>query len=325
MLDHLFAHLEPDELNDARRAQAEGAFISLSEGICHYERLLPPRRADDSPADPEPGAAPNDWIVLIHGFSTPSFIWDPIIPALLDLRLGVLRYDLFGRGYSDRPSGPYTIHRFVRQLRELLDALDLRQPLHLVGLSMGGPIAARFAAAHPERVRSLILIAPAGAQAVTLWPVWLARLPLLPELLLALLGEGRWLERLASDLFHPSLVERFGARYRSQIRIRGFRRALLSTVRSGMLGSFLETYRQVGISGIPTLLLWGTDDQAVPIWQSQHLLQVLPQAEFHPIEGAGHLPYHERPEMVQTILADFLRRHAGLPAFHNQARNNPGS
>ncbi len=297
-------------MNDALRAQAEGAFISLAEGICHYQLLLPPDRAGDSSWNPQLGAPSSDLIVLIHGFSAPYFVWDPIVPFLLNLGIGVLRYDLFGRGYSDRPPGPYTIHRFVRQLCDLLDGLSIHHPVHLAGLSMGGPIAASFAASHPQRVRSLILIAPAGAQPVSLWPARLARLPLLPEILLALVGEGQLLQRLAADLFDPRLVERFITRYRPQTRIRGFRRALLSTARSGMLDSFLETYRRVGKLAIPTLILWGEADRAVPIRQSRLLCQAIPQAEFHPIQGAGHLPYHERPEAVQAMLSAFLSRYS---------------
>ena len=135
------------------RLAADGTahqFIELSEGTVHY-RLT----GDDQ--------AP--LVVLIHGFSVPSFVWDEVIPPLLESGYRVLAYDNYGRGFSDRLSGPYTADRSDRLLVELLDKLQIRQKVHLVGYSMGGATAAIFCARHAAQVASLSLIAPAGFRA----------------------------------------------------------------------------------------------------------------------------------------------------------------
>ncbi len=144
--------LHPGEtrvLDDQARLAAPGEFIRLPDGMVHYELK--------GPADGQP-------VVLVHGFSVPYYIWDPTFPALAAAGFRVLRYDLFGRGYSDRPDLPYTMDLFVRQLRGLIEALQLKVPLDLVGLSMGGPISAGFTDRHPELVRKLCLLDPAGFQ-----------------------------------------------------------------------------------------------------------------------------------------------------------------
>ncbi|MGB7874199.1 MAG: hypothetical protein WBL25_07430, partial [Anaerolineales bacterium] len=77
-----------EELNEAARAGAPGSFVQLSDGCSHYELGGPP--------DGQP-------VVLVHGFSVPYFIWDPTFSFLTECGFRALRYDLFGRGYSDRP------------------------------------------------------------------------------------------------------------------------------------------------------------------------------------------------------------------------------
>src|SRR3972149_9257308 len=129
-----------------------GSFIQLSDGVTHYEL--------GGPQNGQP-------VVLVHGFSVPYFIFDPTFEALTKAGFRVLRYDLFGRGWSDRPRAKYNISLFVKQLKDLLDALQFQQ-VNLIGLSMGGPIAASFTARYPERVDKLALIDPAGARPIDL-------------------------------------------------------------------------------------------------------------------------------------------------------------
>ena len=285
---------ETKYLNDSVRQAADGSFIRLSDGVTHYELG---------------GNESGGTVVLVHGFSVPSFIFDPTFEFLVKSGFHVLRYDLFGRGLSDRPDTRYDIDLFVRQLTDLLDALRLPLPVNLVGLSMGGPITASFTARRPERVRSLTLIDPAGARAVALTPLVRAlRLPFVAEAVVGLTGSGPFVESVAKDFFDPNLVEQFKSRYKVQMQYRGFLRAILSTMRNGMLESFLQTYRQVGKMGKPVLLFWGRDDRTVPFAHSRDLLAAMPNADFHVIEACGHIPHYERPGEVNPILMEFLKR-----------------
>jgi pimeloyl-ACP methyl ester carboxylesterase len=281
------------ELNGSVRAQVGGAFIQLPNGITHYE-LANPESAET--------------VVLVHGFSVPYFIYDPTFAFLTQQGFRVLRFDLFGRGFSDRPRARYDLDFFVDQLRDLMDALRITRNANLIGLSMGGIIASAFTLRHPERVGRLVLIDPAGAAAVALTPMLkAAKLPLVPEAVLGVAGSGFLIQNAAKDFFDPSLVEHFIARYRVQLQYKGFGRAILSTIRNGMLDSFIHVYEALGKLDQDVLLLWGRNDVTTPFAQNEILLKALPRVEFHPIENCGHIPHYEKPEIVNPLLLKFLR------------------
>lgn len=285
---------ETKELNDATRRLAGGSFVQLPDGITHYELCNPTR---------------DNTVVLVHGFSVPYFIFDPTFYFLKERGCRVLRYDLFGRGFSDRPDKNYNIDLFVRQLSDLLDALRITRPVSLIGLSMGGPIAATFTAGHAQRVDKLVLIDPAGAR-----PIMLARIlkavarPFVGEAILSLVGSGGLLKNIASDFFDKKLVEQFQDRYLVQMQFKGFRRAILSTIRNNMLESFIDTYRRVGVLQKPVLLIWGRHDTTVPLRHSDDLCAAIPEIDFHIVEDSSHIPHYEKPAETNALLLDFLRK-----------------
>ena len=286
---------ETRELNEATRTRSalDGAFIQLTNGVTHYE---------------VGNEQDEETVVLVHGFSVPYYIYDPTFEFLTKAGFRTLRYDLFGRGFSDRPSVEYDLNFFVGQLTDLLDRLSFTRRLSLIGLSMGGPIAAAFTARNPNRVAKLILIDPVGARPITLSPrLKVAKIPLLPEGILGILGSDFLLKSVARDFFDPALVEHFLMRYRIQMQYKGFGRAILSTIRNNMLGSFVDIYQEVGALNIPVLLFWGRQDSTVPFEHSHDLRAKMPRAEFHVIENCGHIPHYERPDEVNPILLHFLR------------------
>jgi len=183
-------------LDDHLRASLPGGFIQLTDGVTYYELA---------------GTVDRPLVILVHGLSVPSYIWEPAFKTLRRAGFCVLRYDLFGRGYSDRPRAAYTLDFFERQLAELLAALDLRQQLSVIGLSMGGPIAAAFAAHQPARVARLGLIDPAGLLDWNPPSLRLLRLPVIGELLMELNGEQFVVSSQASDFYNPERFPAYGA------------------------------------------------------------------------------------------------------------------
>lgn len=286
---------ETEELNDSTRNAFDGSFISLPNGITHYELANP--QAENT-------------IVLIHGFSVPSFIFDPTFRFLTESGFRVLRYDLFGRGFSDRPRTRYNIDLFIKQLYDLLDALRFTSPVNLIGLSMGGPVSATFTARHPERVKSLTLIDPSGARPVSLTPMLrLAKVPIVAETVFGLMGTDGMVRSAGRDFYDPRLVDHFIGKYRVQMQYKGFKRALLSSIRNNMLGSFVKSYKQVGKLDKPVQLFWGRDDATVPFEHSNDLRAAMPNIEFHVFENCGHIPHYEKPDEVNPILLNFLLNH----------------
>jgi len=282
---------ETEELDDTVRASAPGSFVQLSDGCTHYELGGPD------------GGQP---VVLVHGFSVPYFLWDPTFKFLAESGFHVLRYDLLGRGYTDRPNLRYDIDTFCKQLEELLDTLGFER-INLMGLSMGGPITATFTARHPGRVRKLALVDPAGARTVTVVRILkAATTPGFGELALGLFGHKRMMKGLKSDFYDPAHIKEFVNQYLVQTKYKGFLRAILSTMRNGMLGDFSSTYCKVGELGIPTALFWGRNDKTVPFAQSADILAAISQAEFHAFENCAHMPHYENPDAFNPVLLEFL-------------------
>jgi len=134
-------------MDGAARNAAPGQFVGLSDGVTHYQLEGP----EDGPV-----------ILCIHGLTTPSFVFDAMVPGLVAGGYRVLRYDLYGRGFSDRPKRAYDVHRFTGQAIELLDALKIDGPVTVLGYSMGGAVATALTQAHGARVERLVLLAPGG-------------------------------------------------------------------------------------------------------------------------------------------------------------------
>ncbi|MFN8414222.1 MAG: alpha/beta hydrolase [Anaerolineales bacterium] len=284
---------ETKELNEITRQEASGSFVKLTDGFTHYELA---------------GNEQGPRVVLVHGFSVPYYLFDNTFEFLCNSGFRVLRYDLFGRGFSDRPKVEYNIHLFVRQLKELLDALNFKD-VNLLGLSMGGPVTASFIDKYPEYISSHIMIDPAGAKPIRFSRLLkVATLPVLGELIFGLFGSGNMVKNIASDLFTSELVRQFQAKYKIQMQYQGFKRAILSTIRNNMLESFFDTYQRIGKLQKPTLLFWGRQDATVPFEHSELLLQAIPHIQFHAIENCGHMPQYEKPEEVHPILLEFLKR-----------------
>lgn len=285
---------ETKELNDEARRSAGGEFIRLSHGWTHYEL-----------GGNESGAI----VVLVHGFSVPYFIYDPTFEFLTQAGFHVLRYDLFGRGFSDRPPVDYTLDFFIQQLTDLLDALRFNRPVNLIGVSMGGLIASAFTVRHPQRVDKLVLIDPAGAQAISISPVLKAlRMPFVAEAVFSLVGSEPFIQSIAKDFFDPKLVAHFITKYRVQMQYKGFVHAILSTMRNGLLDSFEHIYRALGDADKDILLFWGRNDETVPFEHSALIRELIPRVQFHAIENCGHIPHYEKPAAVNPILLEFLRQ-----------------
>jgi pimeloyl-ACP methyl ester carboxylesterase len=265
--------------------------IHLPHGNTYYELAGPPD-----------GAV----VVLIHGFSVPSYIWEPTFQPLAQADLRPLRLDLYGRGNSARPKVDYTLELFVEQIADLLDALEIHTPVHLVGLSMGGPIAAGFCAAHPERAARLVLIDPAGMIPWTSIRLSALRTPGLGEGIFGLFGKKFIVRSQESDFHHPERFRGYGELARPQMLSPGYFRALLSTLRKGPLGDLSELYRQVGEQGREILIVWGQEDRTFPVALGQKALAWMPAARLEVIADAGHIPHYEHPEIVNPLLKCFL-------------------
>lgn len=283
---------ESSELTDAVRRQAGGSFIHLADGYTHYQ-LAGPEHART--------------VVLVHGFSVPYYLWDQTFDPLVQAGFRVLRYDEYGRGLSDRPNVSYNPNLYDRQLVQLLDALQITEPVDLVGASMGGPIVVTFADRHWGRVRTISLFDPAYGTGFL--PPWPLRWPLVGEYVMCVKIAPILSASQKDDFVHPERFPDYFPKYAEQMRYRGFRRSVLSTILDFLSQDNTQAFARVGRSGKPAFLVWGKKDEDMPFAVSQDVLRALPQAEFLPMDDAAHVGFYEHPEVVNPALIEFLRKH----------------
>lgn len=267
------------------------SFVELKDGVVHY-RLE--------------GPAGGPLIVLVHGFSTPSFVWNDYFAPLTRAGYRVLSFDIYGRGFSDRPATRYDADLSDRELEELLDKLAPGEPVHLVGYSMGGAVTTIFAARHPERARSLTLIAPAGLGVAKSDNAELLKRPLI----------GDWIVRMFGlKIFHAAAADqarfapdptRFLTDFDRQMDYRGYGDALLSTLRYYPLTGSDAAYAEAGRAARPVMVIWGEADDTVPFSNAKKLMELMPRAKLYSYPKLGHEIGFSQSAMLSGLIADFL-------------------
>ena len=291
---YLASNREKEEIDEAKRVEIGGTYIGLSEGITHYELIGPPKASV---------------VVLVHGGSVPMWGWDSQVASLTAAGFRVLRYDMYARGYSDRPNVDYSRALYRNQLLELVDALELIEPVDLVGLSFGGAIAADFTANHPGRVRRLVLCAPIVAFAETGRNATyqkLLRIRVIGDFLLRTVVMQKYIER-ACYLFEPSeKANHYNELFREQFKYKGGEKAVLSMFRGDALGDYRDYYGAIGKQDRKVILIWGTADTEVSRSMIDEVREAIPHIRFHSLEGVGHGLNFEASKELNELLIDFL-------------------
>jgi pimeloyl-ACP methyl ester carboxylesterase len=290
-----FADRERCELDSRERARLGGTYASLPSGVTHYELTGP----EDGPV-----------VVLVHGVTIPQWTWDRQVPVLTAAGFRVLRYDLFGRGRSDRPPGAYSRRRYREQLTHLLDFLHLETPVDLVGHSFGAMIAADFTAFSPARVGRLVVVSPPNDPIRDRTPmgslVRVGRIPLVGRLAMRLHVVPLSVRRVEGFVGEAQVDrERYLRLYREQIEYRGFERAFLSLFRGDAVGDYSRAYRRAG-EGRDVLIIWGNRDTNVSRERAEEVCRAIPHAVFRELNDVGHQPHWQVPVRFNDIVVRFL-------------------
>ena len=287
------------DLDDTARKKAPGSFVALSDGQVHYQWH-----------GPENG----DITVMVHGLSTPSFVWKGLLEHMTGAGLRVLTYDLYGRGWSDRPDADNSAEFFDRQLVELLKSQNVAGPINLVGYSMGGAIAVNYAANHPNAVTRLGLFAPAGfpdPEGLTTKMIGMMNIPVFGDWFMGTLGRKLMIGGMAEPKNQGPVIPDIVARYEEQISYKGFLRSMVSTMRHFPLTTLQAQYEVVGKQGLPVAAIWGDQDTVVPVWQADLVKNAVPHLQLHVIKGGYHSVPFIQVDEAGPILARFLTSPAG--------------
>ena len=274
--------------------QAPGLFAALSQGETHYRWHGPAR---------------GPVAVLVHGLTTPSPVWDDVAQGIVALGYRVLTYDLYGRGYSDAAPGLQDRAFFLRQLSDLLAHENLSENITLVGYSMGGAIATAQAATHPEQIKRLVLIAPAGILPLPDTGIEgvVRRTPGLGDWLHLALGARRMQARIRANATRDGTAPALTALQLAELNRRGFLPAVLSSLRGILSQTQEEDHRALGRADVPVFAIWGEGDTVIAI-RGLGLLATWNRAtRQESLPDAGHGLIHTHAPQILDLLRAMLR------------------
>jgi pimeloyl-ACP methyl ester carboxylesterase len=250
-------------------------------------------------------------VILIHGISCSVLEWEHVIEEL-SMRHRVFALDMVGHGLTDKPLDlAYSVQDFGKHVLAFMDKMNLASA-SLIGNSLGGRVALECAAMAPERVKALVLSAPAAVANPTLFDFRLASIPFLGELLTApnppgtgkiwraafvdksLVTKTLIAEKVALAK-QPGAGKVFLKALRNMLSVGGFKPEVLS-----------DTHAKARQVKTPTLLMWGQQDRFLPISHMPTLMQLMPHAVPLVIENCGHVPMIEYPKEFNRASLEFL-------------------
>lgn len=242
-------------------------------------------------------------LILLHGWALHAGLFAPLLPALAR-RFRVHAVDLPGHGYSP-PVSPYTLDAIVQALQEAF--APVKEPLRVLGWSLGGMLALRWARTQPERLAQLVLVATTPRfVAAADWPYAMA-----PATLARFADELRVAYRLTLQRFLTLQVQGSveGIALLKQLRARLFERGEPSprVLRDALaLLSTTDLRRDVAEIHTPALVVTGDRDALTPAAAGEWLARTLPNARYANISGAAHAPFLSHRMTFTGMATSFL-------------------
>ena len=231
-------------------------------------------------------------LLFLHGAGGGG--WTPGLEQLAQ-RFQVYAPTHPGFGASDLREEWDSLDDYVYHYLDLLDTLGLER-VHLAGASMGGWLAAELAVGHSHRLRTLVLLDPAG--------LWVDEAPMADLFLLPQeeLTKLMWHDPSRAPARPPATPESMLAEARTR-----------TTVARVAWNPYFHNPKLPGRLGriaVPTLVLWGESDRLIPLEHGRRYQQLIPGAELQVIPECGHSIFREQPERGAQAIADFIARHS---------------
>lgn len=280
---------------DKPRAQLERDYLANPADMVDLGGVLLHVR-DSGPRD-----APA--VIMVHGFGASLHTWEAWASEISRTHR-VIRLDLPGSGLSPPDSeNDYTDERVATLLLRLMDKLGVERAV-LVGNSIGGRIAWRTAAAHPERIEKLVLISPDGFASPGFEYGKAPAVPAMMSLMRYALPKFMVRSNLAQSYGDPKALDAMTVdRYFDLLLAPGSRQALLDRLGQTVLSDPRPVLKKIAI---PVLLVWGEKDALIPFSNAQDYLAHLQDARLASFPELGHVPHEEGPEQTLPPVLKFL-------------------
>ena len=235
-------------------------------------------------------------VVALHGVPTSAALFEPLLPHLAGYR--VIAPDLLGQGETGTPTrGRLDYAAYEAHLEAFLGAVAPPH-FHLIVHDFGGLLGLVWAAKHPGRIRSIVVLSTTVTRSLRITGLSAANLlfgkSFVRRVLPLTLKRGRPIVPLPADVWAAPWTRRRILRSRDL-----FSEPHLERLRSGL-----------GRIDAPVMLIWGEDDDVFPLSSTSRLVDHLPQATLVTIPRCGHWPTIDAPEEVAEHVRVFLKANA---------------
>jgi pimeloyl-ACP methyl ester carboxylesterase len=263
-------------------------------------------------------------LLLLHGLGCDHTTWHPVINRLAQ-DFTVIAPDFLGHGESDKPRADYSIGGYANGMRDLLTVLNIDK-VTVVGHSFGGGVAMQFAYQFPERTERLVLVSAGGlGQEVTL-AIRAILLPGFHQLaqvlnLPVMRSVTRSVLTSLADSGVPALrdldeVADIVASWRDPKTRRAIRHLVRGCI--DLQGQVITMRDRAYLTAaMPMAIVWGSDDQVIPVEHAEVVGALAPDARIEIFEDSGHFPHKDDPERFIKFLISFIRETE--PAVYRRA------
>jgi pimeloyl-ACP methyl ester carboxylesterase len=274
---------------EARWATPPSKFVVIDGVRLHYR---------------EEGSGPA--VVLLHANYASLFMWEPWAAALKD-RYRVIRLDLPAHGLTGpEPSRNYSLQRIQSLFEQFVDARGLERFV-VVGTSIGGTVAMRYAADHPERIERLVMISPGSLEARVRGRTTPAQVPRVADVLAWVTPRAFTAYLLRNDYGDPArvtdaVIDEWYAMWMRE----GNRQAMIDLLRQYVSGGVEAKIRSIRV---PVLLIWGEKNKRVPLdlaYETRALLENSPEVQLEVLPGIGHMLVQEAPQRSAAVIRRYL-------------------
>jgi 2-hydroxy-6-oxonona-2,4-dienedioate hydrolase len=250
------------------------------------------------------------YVLFVHGFSGSTFSYRNNVDTLQKNSCLVVAIDLPAFGYSDKSdTADYTDTARVEIIHDLLQQIEASVRWNLIGHSMGASIIANYACKHPTQTKSLSFIDGPAFESKGEGPGFASTFIKYPPI-------KRWAEVLAKHKFasKASFEELLSSAYSAPAdteAVNGYMKPFeyersASAIFDMAVNTGYAEVNKITMNKIPMLLVWGQNDQWIPISTAKSFIEQNPSIVFHTIKGAGHCPMETHPYEVNALLVEFI-------------------
>ena len=247
-------------------------------------------------------------IVLIHGTASSLHTWDDWTKELIKTNR-VIRMDLPAFGLTGaNANGDYSISNYTQFLHQFITKINV-DTFYLAGNSLGGNIAWDFTAKYPEKVKKLVLIDASGLpiNKPQPWIFKMAKTPIVNSLFLYLTPRAVIKDNMQQVYEDDSkITDELITRYHEMALREGNRQAFIDRAKTDFTLGEKAGIEKLKSIQTETLLLWGANDDWIPLDNGKRMDSLLPNSKLMVLENSGHVPMEENPIESLLILKDFL-------------------